>query len=304
MKKNASLLFIIASTVLWSSCNNAGQPPGAEEKPDSIGGSESKINARSKPLGFINDCKVPGMHNFIISREEADKMIGRFQTVFMPDGKPEGLNTPVWIDSCIISSLGRFLNVSSTPYDGIRIYNCANRITHKSSVLLQLTTPDGPGKHKDVYDTFEVKCSSGTSFRNFNRGKNGDAIKKHFNKKFREASDEDDYNSAAKDSLSWAVWVDKCVITSIAKLLDSINLKLDGLYIYSGAYSEFQMNRDRTERLPISQKKANQSTFILVPSHTKNGTRSANWDVINALDKEIFTDQAYNHGELCPQNCN
>ena len=108
-----------------------------------------------------------------------------------------------------------------------------------------------------------------------------------------------------KENFSQAIWVDACVVSIIAKLLLLPNAHLDGVNINLAAYSVLDPVKRPSQIYP------DQSTVILVPTNLKGGKHENNWNIVDCLSQYIKSKfhgvappGGFNHGELCPQNCN
>ena len=108
-----------------------------------------------------------------------------------------------------------------------------------------------------------------------------------------------------KDFFSKSIWIDSCVVFTLAKLLKLPNANSDGINMNLAAYDNYE---------PIhvpSMLYSNQSTVLLVPSTLAGGRHINNWAIVNCLFerfKKLYIASpppgGLNHGELCPQVCN
>lgn len=299
--------FIASILILIFACNDSNTATNADDKNGSHSDSLGKVNA----LAFLDDCKAAGSGNFIIHPDTAKEMIDSFAQIYRHEKHipvNDALVKSVWIDKCIITALGDFLEKNKNIYDGIEIYNCAYDKTngtypnqhydYESSILLQLTKPNTEPStmnkvhHINVYDKFPVPNESNCvkEFKNYNLKKaDAEFLRNNFDAYHRE--------SGKKDSLSQGVWFDRCVITSIAKVLKN-DTNLDGLEVLEAAYNKIETVNGHT--IP-GQIKNNQSTLVLIVSKG----HQPDWNYLQSLiqAKKIIYD-AYNHGELCPDLCN
>jgi len=93
------------------------------------------------------------------------------------------------------------------------------------------------------------------------------------------------------------------VFNKMESVLTDPGTNLDGIRIYSAAY-ELKVQLERP-----SQVYNKQSTVLLVATSSNSAAPGGHKDEWKALDKflaahNIVITVAYNHGDLCPNNCN
>jgi len=197
--------------------------------------------------------------------------------------------------------LADFLKANSSGYDGVRIYNCADvRQGDQTSVLL-IPTFRSNNHRPNFSATYGENCI-GTEYNNhkLNPGERRQQ-ERRFNFLYRKAQNEVRYRPADNDAFSMGMWIHECVIQSIAQFLRTSSLGLDGVRIHSASYFEPSTSNPMK---PRGRFKAEQATFVLVATRG-NGTggHTDYWELMNNLLQKREFQQAYNHGELCPEVC-
>ena len=278
-------------------------------------GSDTKKNdTESLKTAELEDAlvlKCENVGNMIIDSTTAYKMKNHFNSLFRMSATANPKNALLdsfWIDGTVISQLGAFLDTSQK-IDGVRIIMAANespdgtrypgqQYQHESKLIFLLTSfrkgPGGNGHNPEWSVNFPFNSTVQPTFTNFNMPFQSaiNAIKK-FGGTYREETIPGSTSTAILDSLSASVWIDKCVFTTLAKLINTVSKTLDGVNIYLGAYDKKDTILHKGQLYP------NQTTVILVP--TNNHT--SDWHAVEKTYK-ILSGYGYNHGELCPTSCN
>lgn len=322
MKKLFFLLLAIPIASYFISCSDNGSQKKGSAKKGFIDSSNSICD------GFDNSdlcISVGGIANFIIPSKQAQIMIGHFDTVYRQDDeyKPISAFDPTyWIDSATIFKIEQFLQSKTKTgdliYDGIRIY------------LACEVNPDENNYHNEMYQnkttififpttkrSFPTVTSQSTHMDSLVKipGTNSPYVQENDNaspkiKAFTEFYRKHNIPRSGewKDSLSKSIWIDQCVISSVAKLLRLKKANLDGVNITMAAYNDnMYYSINKPENLGLLY--PNQSTLLIVPTNLDHGKHVPNWDIIDCLyqkliNKKEFFPSALNHGELCPQLCN
>ena len=242
--------------------------------------------------------------SYYISQTEGEDMIDQFKKIYRGSGagsQMRDLRDSFWMDSCVFMSLHRFLS-SSNGYDGVRFFMAGKG---KSELLIVPTKKQANqtanSKHSNEWGSrvsLTSKCAG--LFKNINLGKNlSEAAINNFGERFREEGIRGNRGSAKVDSLSAGVWMDTCVIATIANILRNPAHHTDGIMVLAAAYQALQGNAS-----DLGQFKQNQSTLIFVPTSKVGGADVPQWDILknpNATTKAILG--GFNHSQLCPQIC-
>lgn len=267
--------------------------------------------------------KAGGIANLVIDESEALLMKARFINDYRRDDSKNPINAMdsiYWIDKQVWFDIAKYLattlDSSGKPvFDGIRIYMSCDLVpdtfpgqqyVHKSGVYIFPTTyqytPDlKQTDHKD--SLVKITLSGGKTSPYIQDSSFANPRIRKFNEIYRRMSMP---VSKQKDNFSKSMWIDSCVVSTMAKLLRLPNAQLDGVNLNLAAYLKFE-----PKKVP-SMLYANQSTILLVPSSFARGNHINNWTIINCLNDKI-TPLKYppppppgglNHGELCPQVCN
>jgi len=281
------ILVVFAAGLFFYSCNNAETEKQEKNQPDSL--STIQPDSINKPLAVIDEC------DYYVDSNEAMLMIQKY----MADFDNNRLTDEFWISRCAIESIKNFLSNNPT-YDGVRFFLGAKMVglVNRSILLVAPTTRSNSTSPNEKHTnqigvTIPVSpCNPGELEMNLTVG---DARKKinQFGDKFRNESIEGQRSSASIDPLSIAVWVSRCKIDSIMAVF-SRHTTLNGLMAICAAYYKDDARRRGGERKYVVQ-----STLIFVP--TENG-RTLNWSVVKPPVGWKDTN-AFNHGELCPQQC-
>jgi hypothetical protein len=285
MKKITKILstaFVLAS---FYACNDGGMKKSRENKADS-----SKNNGLGVVTTIANqydDC------DYYVDEYEAYAMMGKYELDF----NKKGLTKQFWMETCVLKSLHKFLN-DNKGYDGIRFFLGARKRPFKEIeselIIVATTSTANPRMHTNQWDINIPMQSCPASQISINMGR--DETKKRvnkFGKEFRNETADGDRNSASNDPLSIGIWISRCKIDKLIKLYESAS-DLDGLMAISAAYYHDDERRSRNEdrKYPV------QSTLIFVP--TKSGKIDLS---IVAPPKAWKSGGGFNHGQLCPNNC-
>lgn len=228
--------------------------------------------------------------NYEVNSVDAKKMIDAFAVKF----KDSRLKKDFWLEKCAVLSLNTFLQ-SSSDFDGVRFFSGFNNTTTTLYLVVTnpVSSPSSEYKHTNRWDLdIPNICATSQVFVN-KREVEAQKQMKPFGKTLREQSDEDDRNTARKDSLTSGIWVDKCVIKKLATVLEG-NSNLDGIKIVAAAYNKDVQARTGLGTVNLDK----QSTFILLPTDKPN--HEINWKIINTTKRPV---DGYNHSQLCPQIC-
>jgi len=242
--------------------------------------------------------------DYYVDFQNADDMIKKFKADFRKEGTANpilNLTDKFWIDACVFRSLDAYFTANGKGFDGVRFYNIGKL---KSQIMIVLTSevqsPSSTDQHTDRYNDIIPLEAGCVSFRNINLGS---FISKNnyndFGEKYRKEVRTGDRSSApiSHDALSLGVWMAKCKINAIAKILVDNSDNVNGMIIYPAAYKNLIDNPNR-----IGQKYPVQSTLIFVPGKNIN---SPAWELVTPppnLIKEVKSG-GFNHGQLCPQIC-
>jgi len=290
-----TLHFISAIIIVISaSCNSEEQKTTNSTEVDSV---KKTLFTASRQDSSIsrNFCRESGAGNFLISQADGEKMITHFKDIYTKDGKGNvlpGVTMKHWVDACTIHALDKLL-YSNSEYDGVRvIFAALNDASKVCSFYLVPTKTDMSNTtiHTEdwVYTIDQTGCVSTQFFSTFQNAITGI---KNFGSTYAEKPS--DNGSPVRDSLSQKCWINKCVIRSLSSLLTNHSADLDGININLAAY-------DAINPLALGQKKPNQSTIVLVTS-ARDGHRNV-WEISEFFIREKNL-SAYNHSQLCPQNC-
>jgi hypothetical protein len=261
----------------------------------------SKVENQNKKFesfnfAFANDiCNAEGSGNFVITKQRAQDLTNNFDTTFWKQQYGANTNQPLksyWIDTCTVGVIADYL-YNNPRIDGVRIYLGTYKLFNYRTTIYLVPTVNENGLHKDVID-YNFPMRNCTAFGEYFLNTAGDLQRiKDFDKIHR--GNPLLHETAPRDSLSKAVWINRCVFKSIRKLVLDNNDYIDGINIKMGTY----LKSDRI--VYHGQEYKNRSTFIIVPTHNGND----DFDIIDiAIKKRYFGGGAYNHGELCPQICN
>jgi hypothetical protein len=294
MLKSIFYIFLIPSSIFLFSCDG-NKKTQTEKKP------ANQDNEKHKPLNlnFANDiCDSIGTANFIITKKEARDLTNHYDTTFRKANYGSGIKAPdelYWIDACTITAIWRYLD-TLTNADGLRIYLHTYRQLGRNitSIYFVPTTYIDATHHKEIINyKFPLDCSGFDNY--FIRTKKNEQQIRDFDSIYRQNPRH--LPTAPRDSLSKAVWINKCVFKSINRLIEDNSEYIDGVHIEIGVYKSKNIIQHP------GQKHTNQSTFIIVPTHNRV-------DDLDIIDQAIilnklkpFTGGAFNHGQLCPQIC-
>lgn len=299
-----SFTVVILTFYFIISCNNS-----ETSKQDELSPEKSLGITREDTIIATDFCSEEGSRNFLIDPIVAAKMINHFNGIYLKNstGPLPGFEKSYWVNSCIVFELENFFN-NSAQYDGLRIIFGATTTDNKKTKLflvptiptINSTTDPTLNGHEDKWDLSisDSGCAASDLFLNHIAARPQVEI---FHSFYREK-----FNAvtlAKRDSLSEKIWVDECVIKSLASILRKHSGILDGISIQMAAY-------DKTgPKPPKGQNYPNQSTIIIVTTKPgiQEGTHDPVWEItkkyidIIIRTKDINT---YNHGELCPNSCN
>lgn len=245
------------------------------------------------------DCATIG--NFAIDETTAKRLMTNFSSDFRYEGKPtevKGLSKSFWIDSVIIVELSKFLEANKE-YDGARVY--FGSVNSQSTIILVPTKGDSK-KHADQYgQLFTLPAGTVTEFTNHNiEEKAFTSQRTEFDSVFRK-----EYAGCKPDSiidsLSKGVWFSSCVFAKMSNYFQNTTLKIDGIRVHAAAYDSRVLQGD-------NQKYDHQSTVVFVatnPGAHGEEKHKDNWALLQVFFQQEFRMMAaYNHGDLCPNNCN
>ena len=296
-------LFVIA-------CNSESkQTESAAKSTEEMVSVDTTINA---------DVIVKGCENIgpmVIKQTAAEDLMKHFDTVFRFFGTATpklNLRDSFWVDDEYIAVMANFFN-SNPKFDGIRIYFGVDPVVPYNVNII--TTPtifrnDGPNNTGHV-DQFGENIALGTlrpHFNNFVHNAVNYQVLHPMCDRFEldHRQRQSIPSSAKKDSLSTAVWFDKCAILVLNEFIKNPRNRLNGVSIYSAAYRDsITYNTNHTQVHPI------QSTLILVPTSGNSDSidHTDNWGIIrntlkrSSLFKTKDVTNGFNHGELCPHSC-
>ncbi len=239
MKKIKVHVLYILTVCLLISCN--GEESSNKKSENTLIG-EDKLSldttsyTKQDSLIVTDFCEAAGSGNLIIKPSDAKKMTGHFKAVYKIDeiGNPlDNLDTSYWVNSCIVLALDRFFT-DSTGYDGIRIvFGSSSSESHKSKIFLVPTklVKDPGGNpalngHEDKWDIAIPNTGCAGSNLYFAKHQVARPYIIDFAGFYRR-SPNPPAAAATRDSLSEKVWIDKCVIKSLANILN----------VYSGTYN-------------------------------------------------------------------
>jgi hypothetical protein len=326
MKKKLLIPLMLCITLIISCSNNNTDKKVTETN-------EKNTTAKAESLTPPDICegiddvdiceKAGGIANLIIEQGYALRLTEKFIADYRRDDshKPiHALDSIYWVEKQVWLDIAKYitttLNTQGKPkYDGIRIYMSCNltpnavefpnqQYKHKSGIFIFPTiyeyTPDlKKTDHKD--DLVKITLSSGNTSPYIQEASVANPKITKFNEIYRRMLMP---LPSQKDNFSKSIWIDSCVVSTLAKLLKLPNANLDGVNINMAAYEKYE-----PARVP-SMLYANQSTALLVPSSLARGKHINNWAIVNCLhDKFKLLYLApppggLNHGELCPQVCN
>ncbi len=319
MKKIIKAYFYVTVLVCFYSCNNASkEAPADKENPTATMDNAAKLNLDDLNLFTDSVCiDAGGLANFIISETFARSMMVHYDTIYGRDDSHRPINAMknnYWIDACTINAIASFLK-SSGRHDGIRIkFGCekdddtatfpGQQYKKKTTFFIFATTirpnpsdPSNPDHTNDNSLTIPISsCTNGSEFIKPFAYANEKMLA--FDKTYRKHLAPG--GRALKDSLSFGVWIDSCVISYLDKLIKTPRLQLDGVNVKLGAYFEKIPNLK-------SQVYSNQSTIMMVPTSPDGTSHRDNWEVTGAFEaafQKKFFNRALNHGQLCPNQCN
>jgi hypothetical protein len=318
--------FITVSVLLLSICIYSCNSGGDKEISDADSVNRRALNESLTAPGEVDPCEgidgidicknAGGIGNFVLNVDSALAMIDRFSKVYKKDNQQrniKALDSVYWLDRCIVFAIENFLKTEKNPngslkYDGIRIYmSCEinadpvsfpnQQYQRKTSVFIFPTMrrdnpPAGKSEHQD--DRVQIR-TAGCQPSPFLQPNNiADPKITKFDEAYRRSS-------ATMGSLSTAIWIDSCVVFTLAKILRLPNANLDGANINMAAYGELDIARRPSQGFQM------QSTTVIAPTNLVNGIHVNNWKIIDCLfrhsSKEL-PDGGFNHGELCPKICN
>ncbi len=258
-----------------------------------------------------------GILNLIIDSGKAKKMLADFKSIYRIDdfgNVIDALDTAFWMDKCSLLEIAKYLRSEREPngklkYDGIRIYfGCeespgtypGQQYPYKTSMFIFPTktrVSGGPTQSTHADDKIKIQIAGCTS--PYLQDPNyADSKILAFDNFYRKANLP---KPQLKDSLSKSIWIDSCVIFTLAKVLELPYAYLDGANINMAAYNKLMTS-------PVTGKFSDQqSTIIIVPTNLINGKHENNWAIIDCLFKFNIQKAApagFNHGELCPTKCN
>jgi len=311
----AAFLFFI----LLYSCN--GDQAKNQEKSGDSGSNDSKLVLHpfdKDDTAFFKICdSAGGLANFLVLKQEALKMMGDFDYIYKEDRAVYPVNALLnnyWLNAREISDIAQYLK-QANKYDGVRIYMaCAldpDEVTYKNQAYQNECTVF-------IFPTIKRNPPLGNPLKTDHQTDQNSQLHtmpyaskcryiKEFNvalpfiTKFDELYRKNPMmgeKPQKKDALSKSVWVDSCVIYALDRILTAYSAELDGANIILGAYSK------KNPKCP-SQLYPTQSTILLVPTN-RGGAHQPNWDIIDLYTKrvqKIFGAGGFNHGELCPQQC-
>lgn len=235
---------------------------------------------------------------YIVNKKTSESMIDLFKSRYSFTGtanEVSGLKTEYWIEKCVFISLYNFISTNGDSYDGIRI----SWVDPYSSDLVivptsPISSPTNTFKHANRPDvTFRDICKPASRIIN-NKPSIFTNRTNDFGENFRLEKKRGDRSTASIDSLSAAVWFDKCVLRDIVRELSDPTKNLDGMTAFAAAYLKKDADSDARGQLYD-----NQSTIILVPTKNSETGHEPQWEI---FDKHAAG--GLNHGQLCPQICN
>ena len=318
MKKYLFPLLVLLLNIYLVSCNgnsgnNAKYDSTVKQKNNGYISKDSIVTLSEICSGIDNldPCEnlggianVGGIANFIIDSKKAKRMMGDFITIYGRDDQWNEINafaSSYWINACTVYGIENFLKTQTDQsgkliYDGIRIYlGCEvvpdlvtfpnEQYQNKTSLFIFPTKKriPSPGNSQSTHIDEKIKISVPGCNSPFLQDNSVAKNKiEAFDKVYRKSELP---KAGQKDSLSKSVWIDACVIFTIAKLLRLPNANLDGVNINLAAYG-FK-NPDIA-----SQDYEQQSTLIIVPSYLKFGEHRNNWAVVECLYSHFFSKAA------------
>ncbi len=277
---------------------------------------DNNINADS----IWENCNE-SLGSIVIKRSVAESLMKHFDTVYRGFGsaKPNlALVDSFWVDSVVVVSMADVL-VRYPDYDGIRVHFGTQGDAKKTATIIlcptspRVSSSSNKGHEDKWSQEIMIPAGANPSFKNFIHS---DAANPRNSVDFRilgpmGTSFEKEYRQkpasggmANRDSLSKAVWFNRCAILILSEFLKTPANRLNGISIYAGAYKDSSTNTNHTQAY------LNQSTFIIVPTTFIPGGHTDNWKIIpnsfmkNGKFKIMFDDNGFNHGELCPNSCN
>lgn len=290
MKQINQLLSLAVVILLFTSCQGSGG-----KKENTTDDTTTNVSDTILEHKMLQDCG--NRRTFVISEADAAKMITHFETVFGAGADPK-LNRNYWIQSSVILAFDEFL-AKDPEYDGVRFYFGEDGT---STVVMMVPTKGDYIKHVDQHVKLINHAPIAGSRVLFNLDEKAEfepfytAFLRDFRKEFPGCDP-----LKINDSLSKAVWINKCVINEMAVYMSGTAYKLDGMRVHLSAYDKLM------PEVP-HQKVADQSTVVFVVTEDDlAGGHKDNWKIIPEIYKEklaIFGGGGYNHGDLCPNNCN
>jgi len=282
------------------SCNGDQETSKANEKPkpDSPG----EIKRGKQVAEFIIDCS--SIANLAVPEDTATDMRARYRQLYKKKGTPDevaNLADSVWIDAMVIGSFADFLEKEQSVYNGGRFMNTAATSNNESSLHLVPTKRNAANAKAHLNDwgpgKFGMRDGSQIRFQNFNTSLGtATTVMGNFERKYRTKQGV----PPDQNPLSAGVWISNCVFLSLRSIIDDPSNQIDGVRIYFGAYSHMMTPKIDGQFDP------NQSTIILVPTSSDGaGGHNDRWDIIKARSNPAKwgKDAGYNHGALCPNQC-
>jgi hypothetical protein len=291
---NVCLSFFI---ILLTACNSNS---GKKDQPTDT---TKTANATADSVALDDvDCSTIG--NFLVSSQEADKMIKKFRSVFKKTntaGEIKNMVDSFWIDASIILAYQNLFATEPSNYDGIRLHFLGRANSGDSTDIALVpckANSNGTGFHDEVYGN-KITVPGNTEFKNYNVT-NQQIIepRKHYGRIYRNEKVPGQVSTATIDSVSKSIWFSKCVLDALKRYLASSELGLDGVRVYCAAYD--------TKRQGSSQLKDIQSTVVLVVTRPDGvGRHKSDWSILERKFRNDpkFNIGGYNHGELCPRIC-
>jgi hypothetical protein len=267
-------------------------------------------NVCSQPLtnsvayaSIVNKPPYPPDANcdYYVDYHEAQAMIA----YYIVHHKPNRIQTNFKIEKSILIAIKHFLDNNRDSYDGVRFFFGAKKswfLAPTKATFIVVPTklrrnPTDYEKHENIWGPVINFGSQRSQDLKLNQSKEeAEEEINDFGEKFRGEQVRGDRESApntGKARLSIGVWVSKCKIDSIVKILES-NESLNGVVALAASYYKPDTR--------ISERKfLDQSTLIFVPT---DSTNEPLWTVVPKPLDAVPKDAGLNHGSLCPNICN
>lgn len=325
MKKYFLILFVAILNICLTACNSRSNQNGNQNSDNT-----KNTVAPPDPCEGIDDIDIcldaGGIGNIVIDVSEARNMIRIFKNSFKKHAGMDirAFEPILWLNKCEIQGIESYLKTQTDPttkkkFNGVRIFMAcetkdnasygSDPYKRRTSVFI-FPTIYSPAAGKSDNKTVKEKIPlSGTCFSPFLQDWTTIAEPqiKEFDIIYRKKG-----KPEFIDSLTQSIWVDSCVVFTMAKLIGLPNAKIDGININMAAYDKTIITTTPVRGRSVS--KDLQSTVILVPTHLVGGKQENYWDITDCLFNNYKANYlklygiapppgGFNHGELCPQVC-